>query len=50
MTSPAAGSISNTDATLDIEDYFTGSFFVTAVYRRVPNRADTTRYFMICGE
>ena len=42
VSNPLAGEISNVDATLNIEDGFTGTFTVTAEYNNLPNRPDTT--------
>ncbi|MBN2081893.1 hypothetical protein JW859_06745 [bacterium] len=47
VSNPAAGSIATADATLNIEDAFTGTFFVTATYNGTPNRSDTTRHFNV---
>jgi len=47
VSNAAAGSIATADATLNIEDTFTGTFFVTATYNGTPNRDDTTRHFNV---
>jgi hypothetical protein len=46
--SNGAGTIDTADATLNIEDAFTGNFNVTATYNGTPNRSDTT-VFMTVG-
>lgn len=46
--SNGAGTIDTADATLNIEDAFTGNFNVTASYNGTPNRSDTT-VFMTVG-
>jgi hypothetical protein len=47
VSNPAAGSIDTADATLNIEDAFTGTFNVQADYNGEPNRADTTIYMLV---
>jgi hypothetical protein len=47
VSNPAAGSISNTDATLNIEDGFAGPFNVTATYDGEPNSPATTVYMFV---
>lgn len=43
----AAGSIAAGSSTLNIEDAYTGTFHVTAVYNGKPNRNDTTIYMTV---
>jgi hypothetical protein len=47
VSNPAAGSISNTDATLNIENDFAGPFNVTATYDGEPNDPATTVYMFV---
>lgn len=47
VSDPAAGSISNTDATLNIEDDFFGTFHVTAAYDGEANDPSTTVYMLV---
>jgi len=50
VTPPTAGSISNTDATLNIEDSFAGLLHVEATYNGVSNSAESTVYMIIPSE
>jgi len=47
VSNPLAGSISNTDATLNIENDFAGPFNVTATYNEVDNNPATTVYMFV---
>lgn len=49
VSNPAAGSISNADATLNISDGFTGNFIVTATYNGVDNSTASDQYFTVGG-
>lgn len=49
ISNPAAGTIAGGSSTLNIEDAFTGTFNVTAMYDGKPSRSDTTVYMTVGG-